>query len=157
MHLTLHMIIKWAKGRVMQITTSFKFLNFTAVLTQSKGHLLNGIDRKCTFENQISNSISISAQGFLRTNTDSWVKSTILILLALDIRIFYEWLFQNLRLKYVIKFVEWNLSDGRSAHEHILSKYIIEDVLKKSLIPSTSTGYRLRSIVYLNSIRQIPR
>ena len=25
---------------------------------------------------------------------------------------------QNLRMKYVSKFVEWNLSDRRNAHEH---------------------------------------
>ena len=30
----------------------FQVLSFTAVLTQSKGYLLDGIDRKCTFQNQ---------------------------------------------------------------------------------------------------------
>ena len=29
-----------------------------------------------------------------------------------------EWLFQNLRAKYVSKSVGWNLSDGRNAREH---------------------------------------
>ena len=116
--LTFYMIIKWAKSRGIQITTIFKFLNFTAVFTQSKAHLSDGIDRECTFQIQTSNSLSISAQGFLRMNTDSWVNSTILILLALNTRISYEWLFQNLRTKYVSKSVGWNLSDGRNAHEH---------------------------------------
>ena len=116
--LTFFMIIKWAKSRGIQITAIFKFLNFAAVLTQSKAHLSDGIDRECTFQIQTSNSLSISAQVFLRMNTDSWVNSTILILLALNTRISYEWLFQNLRTKYVSKSVGWNLSDGRNAHEH---------------------------------------
>ena len=118
MHLTFYMIIKWTKSRGIQITTVFKFLNFTTVFTQSKAHLSDGIDRECTFQIQTSNSLSISAQVFLRMNTDSWVNSTILILLALNTRISYEWLFQNLRTKYVSKSVGWNLSDGRNAHEH---------------------------------------
>ena len=42
------------------------------------------------------------AQDFLRTNTDSGLNSIILILFALNTRIIYEWLFQNLRTKYVI-------------------------------------------------------
>ena len=109
------MIIKWAKSRGIQIRTIFMFLNFTAVFTLSKAHLSGAIDRECTFQIQTSNSLSISAQGFRRMNTDS---SAILILLALNIRISYEWLFQNLRTKYVSKSVGWNLSDGRSGHEH---------------------------------------
>ena len=116
--LTIYMIIKRAKSRDIQITTIFKFLDFTAVITQSKAHLLDGIDRECTFQIQTSNSLSISTQGFLRTNIDSWVNSTILTLLALNNRSSYEWLFQNLRTNYVSKFVGWNLSDGRNAHEH---------------------------------------
>ena len=40
----------------------FKFLSFTAVFTQSKVHLSDGIDREYTFQNQTSNSFSISAQ-----------------------------------------------------------------------------------------------
>ena len=56
------MIIKWAKSRGIQITAIFKFLNFAAVLTQSKAHLSDGIDRECTFQIQTSNSLSISAQ-----------------------------------------------------------------------------------------------
>ena len=97
---------------------------------------------------------------FLRMNTDSWVNSTILILLALNTRINYEWLFQNLRTKY--KSVGWNLSDGRNAHEHstlinlynsaFWSKSIIEVVLEKYLIHWTSTGYRL----YKHSFASIP-
>ena len=55
----------------MQITTIFKFLNFTAVLTHSKGHVSDGIDKECTFQIQTSSSLSISAEGFLRMNTDS--------------------------------------------------------------------------------------
>ena len=56
----------------LQIKTIFKFLNFTAVFTQSKKtHLSVGIDRECTFQIQTSNSLSISAQGFLHMNTDS--------------------------------------------------------------------------------------
>ena len=90
--------------------TIFKFLSLTAVFTQSKVYLSDGTDRECTFQNQTSNSFSVSA-SFLRTNTDSYVDSTILILLALNTRINYEWLFQNLRTKYVSKSVRWNLSD----------------------------------------------
>ena len=141
------MITKLAKSRGIQITTIFKFLNFTAVFTQSKAHLSDGIDRECNFKILTSNSLSISAQAFLRMNTDSWINSTILILLALNTRISHEWLFQNLRTKYVSKSVGWNLSDGRNAHRHSTfinpsnsafssksSKYIIEVVLEKWLI-----------------------
>ena len=113
-----YMITKWNKGKGIQITNIFKFLSFTTVFTQWTVHLLDGIDRECTFQNQISNSFSISAQGFLRTNTDSWVNSTILVLLALNARVSYEWVFQNFRTKYVSKSVGWNLSDRRNAHEH---------------------------------------
>ena len=59
------MILKWAKSRGMQITTISKFLNLTAVFTQSKAHLSDGINRECTFQIQTSNSLSILAQGFL--------------------------------------------------------------------------------------------
>ena len=111
------LIIKWAKGRGIKFTTNFKFLSFTAVFTQPQVHLLDEIDRKCTFENQISNSFSILAQGFLRINTDSWVNSAILILLALNPRVSNEWIFLNLLMKYVSKLVGWNLLDGRNAHE----------------------------------------
>ena len=45
--------------------------NFAAVFTESKAHLSDGIDRQCTLQIQTSNSLSISAQGFLRINTDS--------------------------------------------------------------------------------------
>ena len=114
--LTIYMIIKRAKSRDIQITTIFKFLDFTAVITQSKAHLLDGIDRECTFQIQTSNSLSISAQSSLHMNTDSWVNSTILILLAQNTR--SEWLFQNLQKKYVSKSVGWNLPYGRNAHEH---------------------------------------
>ena len=72
------MIIKWAKGRGIQITTIFKFLSFTTVFAQSKVHLSDGIDREYTFQNQTSNLLSISAQGFLRTNIDCWVNWTLL-------------------------------------------------------------------------------
>ena len=65
------MIIKRAKSRDIQITTIFKFLDFTAVITQSKAHLLDGIDRECTFQIQTSNSLSILAQSSLHMNTDS--------------------------------------------------------------------------------------
>ena len=57
------MIIKWAK--------SWGIFNFAAVFTESKAHLSDGIDRQCTFQIQTSNSLSISAQGFLPMNTDS--------------------------------------------------------------------------------------
>ena len=36
----------------------------------------------------------------------------------LNTRISYEWLFQNMRTKYVNKSVGWKLSDGRNIHEH---------------------------------------
>ena len=116
--LAFYMIIKWAKGRGLEITTIFKFLNFTAAFTQSKAHLSDGIDREYTFQIQTSNSLSISAQGFLHMNTDSRANLNILMLLALNNRISYEWLFQNLRTKYISKSFGWNLSDGRNAHEH---------------------------------------
>ena len=116
--LTFYRIIKWVKSSGIQTTTIFKFLNFTAVFTRSKLHLSHVIDRECTFEIQTSNSLYISAQDFLHVNTDSWVNSTILILLALKTWISYEWLFQNLRTKHVSKSAGWNLSDGRNAHEH---------------------------------------
>ena len=80
--------------------------------------LSDGIDRECTLQMQTSNSLCISAQGFLRINTNSWVNSTTLILLALNTRISYEWLYQNLWTKYIIKSVGWNLSDGKNAHKH---------------------------------------
>ena len=73
-----YMIIKWAKGRGIQITTIFKFLSFTTVFAQSKVHLSDGIDREYTFQNQTSNLLSISAQGFLRTNIDCWINWTLL-------------------------------------------------------------------------------
>ena len=72
------MIIKWAKGRGIQITTIFKFLSFTTVFAQSKVHLSDGIDREYSFQNQTLNLLSISAQGFLRTNIDCSVNSTLL-------------------------------------------------------------------------------
>ena len=91
----------------MQITIIFVFLRFTAVFTQSKVHLSEGIDREFFFQSQTSNSLSISTLGFLRTNTDSWENSTVLILLAMD---------------GFSRICEWNilesLSNGRSAHEH---------------------------------------
>ena len=65
------MIIKWAKSRGIQITTIFEFLSFTAVFTQSKAHLSDGVERECTFQNQKSNALSISAQGFLHMDIDS--------------------------------------------------------------------------------------
>ena len=46
-------------------------LEFSAVFTQSKAHLSDGIDRECTFQIQTSASFSISAQGTRRMNTDS--------------------------------------------------------------------------------------
>ena len=113
-----YMIIKWATSRGIPITTILKFLNFAEILTQSKAHLLDGIDRECTFQMKTSNSLSISAQSFLRMNTNSRVNSTILTLLALNTRISCEWFFQNLRTKHVSKFVGSNLSDGRNAHDH---------------------------------------
>ena len=63
------MIIKCAKSRGIQVKTVFSFLNFTAVFTQSKTHMSDGIDRESTFQIQTSNSLS--AQGFLCMNTDS--------------------------------------------------------------------------------------
>ena len=137
------MTIKWAKWSGLQITMIFKFLSFTAAFTQSKFHLSDEIDRECAFHNQTSNSFTISAQSFLRMNTDSWVNSVILILLTLNNWISYKWLFQDLQTKYV------SLSDGiwRTEKMHMntqlslidlnsafYSKYIIQAVLKKCLI-----------------------
>ena len=116
--LNFYMRIKWTNGRNIQITTIFKFLNYFSVFTQSKAHLTDGIDIECTFQIQTSNSLSTSAQSLWRMNTGFWVISTNVILLALNTRISYEWLLQNLRKKYVSKFVGWNLSDGRNAQEH---------------------------------------
>ena len=53
------------QGYTIQITTIFKFLSFAAVFTKSKAHLSDGIDRKCTFQIQTSNSLFISVHGFL--------------------------------------------------------------------------------------------
>ena len=53
----------------------------------------NGTGREYTFQNQTSNSLSISAPDVLRTNTDSSINLTILILLALNARNSYEWFF----------------------------------------------------------------
>ena len=97
-----YMIIKWATSRGIPISTILKFLNF----------------EECTFQMKTSNSLSISAQRFLRMNTNSRVNSTILTLLALNTRISCEWFFQNLRTKHVSKSVGSNLSDGRNAHDH---------------------------------------
>ena len=119
--LTFYMIIKWADSRGIQITTIFKFWNFTAVFTQSKAHLSDGIDKELLFQIQTSNLLFISAQGFVRMSTDSWVNSIILTLLALNTRISYKWLFQNFQTKYVNKSFGWNLSNGRNAHEHSTS------------------------------------
>ena len=142
--LTFYMITKWSKSRGIQIITIFKFLNFAAIFTQSKADLSDGIDRESNFKVLTSNLLSMSAQAFLSMNTDSWINSIILILLALNTRISHECLFQNLRTKYVSKSVGRNLSDGRNAHRHstfinpsnsvFLSKYIIEVVLEKCLI-----------------------
>ena len=60
-----------------------------------------------------SNSLSISVQGFLRTNTVSCINSSILVLLALNTRISYEYFFPNLGMKHASKFVAWNLADER--------------------------------------------
>ena len=119
--LTFYMIIKWAKSKGIHIKTIFKFLNFPPVFTQSKAHLSDGIDGGCTFQIQTSKSLSNSAQGFLRMNTYSWVNSTILILLALNTRISYECLLQNLRMKHVI------LSDGicRTEEMHMNSQLLL--------------------------------
>ena len=119
--LTFYMIIKWNKSRGIQIMTIFKFSNFTAVFSESKGHLSNRIDSEYIFQIQTSNSLSISVQSFLRMNKDSWVNSTTLTLLALNTRISYEWLFQNLqtKYKYVRNSVGWNLSDERNVREHL--------------------------------------
>ena len=119
--LTFYMIIKWNKSRGIQIMTIFKFSNFTAVFSESKGHLSNRIDSEYIFQIQTSNSLSISVQSFLRMNKDSWVNSTTLTLLALNTRISYEWLFQNLQTKYkhVRNSVGWNLSDERNVREHL--------------------------------------
>ena len=95
------MIIKWAKRRGIQITTIFKFLSFTAVFAQSKVHLSDGIDREYTFQNQTSNLLSISAQGFLRTNIDCWVYSTLLNRNQLWMAI------QNLQTKFPSKHSSW--------------------------------------------------
>ena len=116
--LSFYMMTKWAKRRSIQITTIFKFLNFTVFFTQSKAHLSDGIDREFTFKILASNSLPISEQACLHMNTDSIVNSTFLILLALNTRISYEWLFQNLQTKYASKSVGWNLSDGTWTHEH---------------------------------------
>ena len=70
--------------------TIFKFSNFTAVFSESKGHLSNGIDSEYTFQIQTSNSLSISAQSFPRMNRNPGVNSTTLTLLALNTRISYE-------------------------------------------------------------------
>ena len=49
----------------------FQVLAFYCSFYTAKAHLSDGIDRECTFQVQTSNSLLISAQGFLRMNTDS--------------------------------------------------------------------------------------
>ena len=58
------------------------------------------------------------------------LRKTFLILFTLNNRISYDWLFQILQIKYISKFVGWNLSKGRNAHElldgfflHVLAKF----------------------------------
>ena len=60
------------------------FLDFTAVFTQPKAHLLDRMDRECAFQIQTLNSLSIPAQGFLCMNTDSRITSTILLESAMN-------------------------------------------------------------------------
>ena len=91
----------------------FQVLEFYWSFYKSKAHLSDRIDRECTFQIQTSTSLSISAQGFLRMNIDLRVNSTILNLSPLNTRISYEWLFQNLRAKYV------SLSNGTCQMEEM--------------------------------------
>ena len=122
----------------------FQVLAFYCSFFHSQKLILSdGIDRDCTFKMQTSNSLCISAQGFLRINTNSWVNSTTLILLALNTRISYEWVFQNLWTKYIIKSVGWNLSDGKNAHKH--STFIN---------PSNSAFYK-HSLIWIPSDRSL--
>ena len=117
-----------------KITTIFKFLSFPAVFTQSKVQLSDGIDRKSTLKNQLSNSFPTSAQYFLRMNTDSWINWTILILLPLNTRINYEQLFQDLQMKYVSKFVGRNLSARKNAHKHSTFMKVTVMQIEKALM-----------------------
>ena len=110
------MIINGLRAEVSWISEYIHWIS--AVFTVLRAHLSDGIDRECTFRIQTSNSLSISAQGFLRMNTDSRVNSTILVLLALNTRSSYECFFQNLQTKYLNKSVGWNLSNGKNTHEH---------------------------------------
>ena len=59
----------------------FQVFEFYCSFYTVKVHLSDGINREWNIQIQTSNSLSILAQGFLRINTDSWVNSTILILL----------------------------------------------------------------------------
>ena len=59
----------------------FQVFKFYCSFYTVKVHLSDGINREWNIQIQTSNSLSILAQGFLSINTDSWVNSTILILL----------------------------------------------------------------------------
>ena len=50
---------------------NFQVLEFYCSFYTVKNSLSDGTDRECTFQIQTSNSLSISAQYFLRMNTDS--------------------------------------------------------------------------------------
>ena len=49
----------------------FQVLKLYCSFFRVKGHPSNGIDSEYTFQIQTSNSLSISAQSFLRMNKDS--------------------------------------------------------------------------------------
>ena len=112
--LTFYTSINWPGAgvyRSWQFSSSWILLQFL--------HSQKLICRIEWIENALKYQIHfLSQQGFLCMNTDSWVYSAILMLLALNTRISYEWLFQNLRTKYVSNSVGWSLSGGRNAHEH---------------------------------------
>ena len=86
------MIIKWGKGKGIQITTTCKFLSFTAVFTQSKAHLLDGIDKNALFN--IKHPINVLSQRKVfcaRTQIPE----------EIQLSGFYECFFQNLQMKSV--------------------------------------------------------
>ena len=80
---------------------TFQVLEFYCSFYRVKGSSVGWNRQRMHFLKSNIKCIYVWAQDFLRTNTDSGLNTIILILLALNTRISYEWLFQNLRTKYV--------------------------------------------------------
>ena len=122
----------------------FQFLEFYCSFYTVKGSSVGWNRQRIHFSK--SNSLSISVEAFLRTNTVPCINSSILVLLALNTRISYEYFFRNLGMKYPSKFVAWNLADERMHINTQLSlSFLIQhfkvNVLLKSYQKSASNQW----------------